>query len=398
MAPAAAAPRRAAIVAALFGFGAYAGLAVGSGLDRASETQPAIAARVPRLLASEALRSEGRQALAKGDGPRALALGERAVADAPLDPASTALLGAARYATGDRGGADRAFRLAAQLGWRIPYTQLYMMGRALEVGDYRVAALRLDALARQNPAALDDRRLFDPFERSAAGRAALADRLATKPPWLRPYAMAVQALPPDRLAQRVAVLNALEGRGTKVGCTPIGAPVSRLIASGALADAARLWRGHCPAAAGTLLYDGNFAAASLDQSESEFAWTFIGQSEVSVVIEPAGADPARTLVIDSTAARPMQVVRQLVLLSPGAYRLSWQADNGSGTPSAQVLAQFSCEPASSEGIEPQFDPAHRRWSARLAMDAGCPARWIGFAVKPGASGVRLRDVRLDPGR
>ena len=373
-------------------FASYAALALFSGIDRASETQPDLAKKVPRLLASEALRSGGRAALGTGNTAQALQLGEAAVRDAPLDPASTALLGAARLTGGDPGGADRAFRIAAQLGWRVPYTQLYMMARALDIGDYRIAAMRLDALARQNPATLSDRRLFDPFERSAPGRAALAERLAANPPWLRDYAMQVADLPADRLAQRYAVLTTLAASGWQVGCTPIGAPVSRLIAQGAIEDAARLWRGHCPVAAAGLLYDGSFSAASLDQSESEFAWTFIGQSDVSVVIEPAANPPAHQLVIDSSASQQRQVLRQLVLLPQGRYRLSWQSDAESGN---QVMAQFNCAPAGSEAIAPSRDAASRRWAVTVTMDRACPARWIGFAIKPGAANVRIADVRLD---
>lgn len=386
-----------AVLAAVLCLG-YAALALGSALDRASLTRPELAPRVPRILASEALRSEGSQALARGEGQAASVLGERAVIAAPLDPASTALLGAARYAAGDRGGADRAFRLAAQLGWRIPYTQLYMLGRALETGDFRVAALRLDALARQNPALLADRRLFDPLERSAAGRAALAERLLAGPPWLRSYAIDVQGLEPDRLAQRVAVLGELARRGGRIGCTPAGAPASRLIAAGAIADAARFWRSHCPAADRGLVYDGAFAAAAPDQSESEFAWTFIGNSQVSVAFETAGTGPGRTLVIDSTAPRAEQVVRQLVLAAPGRYRLSWQDEGGGGGAAAPVLAQFACEPATRGGMEPQFDPASGRWFALVVADGRCAARWVGFAVKPGAAGARVSDVRLEPER
>ncbi|MFM5884207.1 MAG: hypothetical protein ACKOQ3_02540, partial [Novosphingobium sp.] len=253
-------------------------------------------------------------------------------------------------------------------------------------------ALRLDAMARQNPAVLADRRLFDPFERSAAGRAALVERLGTAPPWLRDYAMQVADLPADRLAQRYGVLEALAEKGGRVGCTPIGAPVSRLIAAGAAPDAARLWRGHCPAAATALLYDGNFAAASLDQSESEFAWTFIGQSDVSVLIEPAATPPARGLVIDSSAPQPRQVLRQLVLLPAGAYRLSWQGDAQTGT---QMLVQFTCAPDAQAAIVPQGNPASKRWTATLEMDASCAARWIGFVVRPGATNAQIADVRLE---
>ncbi|MDE2436394.1 MAG: bacterial transcriptional activator domain-containing protein [Sphingomonadales bacterium] len=399
VAVASATSRRLAIGLALgFALAAYAWLAVGSGLDRATETRPDLARQVPSLLSSEALRASTREALAKGDGTSALRLSEAAVTNAPLDPTSTALLGAARYATGDRVGAERAFRVAARLGWRVAYTQIYMLGRALEVGDYRVAALRLDALARQNPGVLDQHQLFDPFERSAPGRSALADRLATAPPWLRPYAMAVHDLPPDRLAQRTAVLNEVAQRGKPVGCAVIGPTVSSLIAENQVADAARLWRGHCPAAAQSLLFDGNFAAAQLNQTESEFAWTFIGRSDASAVFEPDPVSRGRALVLDSTASRPEMMLRQLLLLPAGRYRLTWKAEKADGTPADGIVVGFSCKPDPSDWIAPQFDAASHRWQANLSMDTACPARWIGFATKGEVNNLRFSDVRLEPVR
>lgn len=393
---AAAGPRTGHLVKAglVAGFVAYGALAVASALDRASEARPSMADRVPALFASEALRAQGRTALAAGDGRAALRLGEAAVDDAPLDPASTALLGAARYATADRIGADRAFRVAAQLGWRVPYTQLYMMGRALEVGDLRVAALRLDALARQNKAVLRERALLDPLERDPRGRAALAQRLREYAPWLTAYAMEVDDLPPDVIGQRAAVLGETARQGGVVGCQPIAPTVSALIRSEAVPTAAALWRAHCPGAAGSLLYDGNFAMARIDQSRSEFAWAFIGQSEASVVFEPAGAGQA--LVIDSAPGLPRLVLRQLVLVPPGRYRLSWQASDSQNQPSGAVVAAFTCNPDPREWAEGQAAVGTTRRSVEVTMDGACPARWLGLAIKGGSTATRLADVRLEP--
>ncbi|PKB19298.1 hypothetical protein B0I00_1529 [Novosphingobium kunmingense] len=387
--------RRVASVAAVAACAIYAALALASGLDRAAETHPDLGQMVPAFLQSQTLRSAGAAALASGDSAAALTLGERAVDDAPIDPQSTALLGAARLARGDAPTADRAFRVAARLGWRVPYTQLYVMGRALEEGDLRMAALRLDALVRQNPALLADRRLFDPFERSAVGRVALAERMSLKAPWLRRYAMDLASLPPDRLAQRVAVLFAVAQRGTQIGCQPVGAAVSRLIAAGQPAEAEQLWRAHCPGAGKGLLYDSDFAAARLDQTESEFAWFFIGNSQTSAVLSPASDGPGQTLTIDSTASLPEMIVRQLVFIPQGSYRLSWQAVSGDGSPSDRTLAFFSCANATRDFIEPALDPRSRRWFVTVTMDGACPARWIGFAARPGASGVRMGAVRLE---
>jgi hypothetical protein len=396
MAGAGAGARRLARIGPVLACAGYAALALASGLDRAAEARPSLARHVPGFAASEALRSAGRTALAAGDGQTALRLGEAAVANAPLDPASTALLGAARYATADRTGADRAFRIAAQLGWRVPYTQLYMLGRALEAGDMRVAALRLDALARQNRLVLRDRRLLDPLERDPRGRTALAERLREGAPWLASYAAELDGLPADVVGQRALVFQDLARQGAAIGCQPIAPVISALVRQGAVVDAGRLWRAHCPGAAATLIHDGDFADAAIDQSRSEFAWTFIGQSEAGVVLDRDTAGPGHMLTIDSAAGAPRLILRQLVLAAPGRYRLSWQQTDAAGQPGNQIVASFTCNPDPREWLDGQTAPGTARQSLDVTADTACAAHWLGFAVKGGASGARFGAVRLEP--
>ena len=127
----------------------FAGLAAGSAADRLSAGDPVLAAQIPALFASEALRTRGAEALSNGQAVGAEAIGTAAIRNAPTDPQSTALFGAGKLAVGDRVLADRAFRVAGQLGWGVPITQSYWMGQALADGKYDIAALRLDALLRQ---------------------------------------------------------------------------------------------------------------------------------------------------------------------------------------------------------------------------------------------------------
>ena len=125
-------------------------LAWGSGVDRMARTSPALAQIVPEPLRARAWRSEASLALLR-QANTAEALAERAVRADPIDPASTSLLGAARFAGGDGPGAAAAFRVAGALGWRDQPTQLYWLLAALQAGDYPVATERLDALLRQAP-------------------------------------------------------------------------------------------------------------------------------------------------------------------------------------------------------------------------------------------------------
>lgn len=373
----------------------YSALALASGLDRMSLKHPEYAARVPVLFASQALRSEGAALIAQGQAQAALTLGEAAVRDAPLDPGSTALLGIARFRTGDSAGADRAFRIAGQLGWREQFTQTYWLGKALEIGDWRVAAMRLDALLRQRPDLLAERRLLGPLETSRAGRAALAERILSAPAWLNPYAAPPADVPRPVLLLRAQVLGEVAARKVMLGCETVAPLVERLVSAGAELQAAALWRQHCPGAAKTLVYDGQFAAAWLLQDRSQFAWTFVGQSDTNLLLEPVGAGPSKRLVVETTTSRPRQIARQMVMIAPGAYRLSWTAERDGGNGADVVAATLSCNQASRDWLAARFDPTAGRWTAQMTVDSSCKAHWLSFGLTGQSGAVKLGDVRLE---
>jgi hypothetical protein len=387
--------RLTAAIAVLAGMG-YGALALGSGLDRISLGKPETAARVPAPFASQALRSQGAVLIGQGQARAALAKGEAAVRDAPLDPGSTALLGIARFRLGDGPGAERAFRIAGQLGWREQFTQTYWMGRALDAGDWRVAAMRLDALLRQSPALLTERRLLDPIETSPAGRAALAERIIAAPGWLRPYTSALAEVPRPVLLLRAQVLGEVAARKGLLGCEAVAPLVERMVSESAELEAAMLWRQHCPGAASAPVYDGQFAAASLQQDRNQFAWTFIGQSDAQLLLEPAGNGPGRQLLIETTAAKPRQIARQMLLIAPGNYRLSWRAESPEGGPSDLVAAALSCRQVPAETLTARFDRAAGRWIAPLTVGGDCKVHWLSFGVTGRSGTVRLGEIKLEP--
>ena len=223
----------------------YAALVLGNGFDRLSETRPELARTIPSLFASEALRIAGAQALSDGQALRAVKLGKQALRDAPTDPQSAAMLGAGLLASGKEANADQAFRVAGRLGWRVPITQSYWLSKALAVSDYQLAALRLDALARQQPALIQERQLLDPMERNPAGRAALIQRMALHPEWLPVYTSDVQSSPRDVVMQRSDVLEEASHQGLILGCDAIAPVIARLVELNLRDQAGRLSKEHC---------------------------------------------------------------------------------------------------------------------------------------------------------
>lgn len=223
----------------------YTALVLGSGADRLTATRPEMAPGIPAPFASEALRVAGAQALAGGDAQATLAISRKALRDAPADPQSAAMLGAGLLASGKSREANQAFLVAGRLGWRVPVTQSYWLGKALSASDYDLAALRLDALLRQQPQLLSQRQLMDPIERNPAGRAALIKRMALHPEWLPAYLSDVQSSPPDLMMQRSDVLEEAGQQGLVLGCEAIAPTIARLSELNLPNQAARLSQVHC---------------------------------------------------------------------------------------------------------------------------------------------------------
>ena len=373
---------------------AYALLAIGSGADRLSAGQPDLAAKVPELFAAEAIRTAGAEALAAGQANRAAKLGALALASAPTDPQSAAMFGAGRLASGDSIAADRAFRIAGQLGWRVPITQSYWMGQALEAGNYDIAALRLDALLRQQPALLRQRQLTDPMERNPAGRSALVKRMALAPVWLSYYTGDVSDLPADVLLQRADVLNDAARDGLVLGCEQIAPIASVLVGVNHARAGSGLWRQHCPASGNGLVSDKDLTTLDIAAKPSAFSWEMVGNGELSLSVQPSGDGRGQRLVIEGVADVPRVVLAQLVVVDPGRYVLSWRAGDGQGKASDHILAALSCPNENPVWLTSTLDRNAKLWRAPVQVDGPCQAPKLTFAAAPGEGRVWLEQISM----
>ena len=373
---------------------AYAVLALGSGGDRLSAGQPELARKIPAIFAAEAVRTKGAEALAGGQAVTAAEIGTRALLSAPTDPQSAAIFAAGRLASGDRVTAERAFRVAGQLGWRVPITQSYWMGQALASGNYEIAALRLDALLRQQPALLRQRQLIDPMERNPAGRTAMIKRMALAPVWLGYYASDVYGLPADVLLQRTAVLDEAARRGLILGCGAIAPIAHGLVAAGQPRAGSGLWRQHCPAAGRGLVSDADLTTLNIAAKPSAFTWELIGNGELSLTVLPSGDGHGQRLMIEGTADVPRAVLAQLLVLDPGRYELSWRTGDSQGRASDHIRAGLTCAGESPVWVTPELDRAAGLWRALVQMDGRCAAQRLTFAASPGAGQVWLEQIAL----
>ncbi len=373
---------------------AYAVLALGSGADRLSAGRPELVGRVPAWFASEAIRTAGAKALSEGQAVAAAEIGVRAIGNAPTDPQSAALFGAGRLGTGDRVTADRAFRIAGQLGWRVPITQSYWMGQALAAGNYEIAALRLDALLRQQPELLRQRQLTDPMERNPAGRIALIKRMALAPVWLQYYAGDVWDVPADVVLQRAVTLDEAARSGLVLGCEMITPIATRLAMMTQPRTGSSLWRQHCPAAGTGLVSDEYLATLDISAKPSAFTWELIGNGGLSLSVLPSGNGRGQRLMIEGMVDVPRAVLAQLVVLNPGRYVLSWRSGNSQERASDHIRAGLACPGDSPVWLSPTLDRGAGLWRAAVRIGGRCPAQRLTFAAAPGAGKVWLEQITL----
>jgi len=387
-------PARLAVAALAMG---YAAFAIGNGLDRAAVARHDLMPLVPEMFRARSLDAAGMEAVKARRYGEALKLGEAAVARAPMEGSSTALLGIARLLAQDEAGAQQAFLVAGTRGWRVPVTQTYWLNVAYQMGDYAVAAIRLDALLRQQPYQVRQPELLGAFERNPQASAALVDRMMTKPNWLGLYAGYVGNLTPEQLAGRKSVLSALAERGMVLGCDQLGTLTGELVRHGDVAGARDLWARHCPAAGRGLVGDSALTAPVSDERDVvPFAWQTLGSGDMRIVPHPAGEGPGQWLEASNGSPLAAPVMRQMVVAPAGRYRLSWLARDAEGKGAQGVEAYLGCDMGNLALAGPGRDAGRGRWQADVAIDGQCAGHWLQFTLKPGADAVQLGAVTLTP--
>lgn len=385
--------RGAAIV---FGALAMMGLSAASGMDRMARTNPAVATEVPLPFARAALRTLGSQALIAGRGKDAASYGWHALNRAPFEAESVALFAAGQLAEGNAPMAERAFGLAGRMGWRVPLTQAYWLTQAMAARDYDTAAMRLDALLRQQPTLVGQQALLDAVERNPAARAALVERLDPETAWLGKYLNEVFALPPQVLRQRAQVMIDAAGAGLVLGCDGLSNLAAAMTNAGLFSEAGTLWAAQCPDAGGLLLGGNGFATLDLLGTRNPFAWQALGSGDVLLGLVPQVAGRGQRLTIDGTLPATRPFLAKLLLLSPGHYRLSWRAGTADGAAGERIRASLSCKGQPEVWLLAERAGDGLRRTAVVSVAPGCSAQLLSFALTSGGGSLWLEDVRLDP--
>lgn len=362
----------------------YAALAMGSGLDRISLDSPEFAGAVPLALANRALPALWQEALARRDGAAMDRIARLAVDRAPLQASSTAMYGATQQYLQRPDAADAAFRVAAQMGWRVPATQIYWLQQGLLSGDYPTAARRLDALLRLEVPTPGLPAIMQAFESNPLAAEALIAQMANRPPWLDGYIAEIGELNGERLTRRLDMVGLMVEAGIPTQCTKAGATAERMVARGHVGEARQFWALMCGGSPDSLVADGNLAQLRLNDAGGPFRWTYLTNGDVTADLAPDGSRGGQWLVAHNDSSVGIALIRQRIVAPAGRYRLAWSSPGDAAGPVFFPAAGCSVDDATP--LRDVTQQGAGTWQATFTIDRGCDGTWLQFWLAGGGQG------------
>lgn len=366
----------------------YLCLALGNGLDRISAQSPLAAGYVPHLFAAQAERTLAALALGEEDKTAAVSAARKAVRSDPADWRTVGLLGGALLAAGKPYSADQAFRVAAQFGWRDRLTQLHLMNRALDGAQPAIAAMRLDAVLRQDPQFPLRDMLLARFEAQPAGRGALASRLALHPSWTDAFLGQGGQLNLQTLRQRAAVLHIFPER--KWGCDGTAPLALQLVKAGDAMTAKSLWLAQCPAADRGISNPRFIALPS--RQVTPFDWNLTSSGDAFAALSTA---PSSGLKARVTGASSHMIAWQLLTLIPGNYRLIWAVSSSGNRLQSPVSLSLSCNSEKRIPLTVRTSNVEGMHLADLDLDGTCPAQYLSIWLAPTAMDIVVETIGIE---
>lgn len=365
--------------------------ATSSGLDRLSRDLPGLERLVPELFRAQADRSAAETQLVRTDNDAALARAKAAVAEDPIDPDATPLLGSAYAQLGRDTDAENAFRIAARFGWRNIATQAFWYDLALRSGDFKVAAERADALLRVHPILADQPDFLKSLESEAAGRQVLAQRLQAKPPWLTNYLNVDDDTPEDVIERRLSVFGEMDSRRHPMGCDEV-APFTRvLIHDGRRHDAETLWNANCPSLkVSGLLADPSFTRVLNPSAKDPFSWSVMSSGDLSIS-QISDSHGPRGLVISNFAPGIRLALTQTVAFPAGVYKFSATRTANQSSTGGKLYISWGCD---SRPPFPDTTAGDLVSAGQTIRVSDCDRQQIGLWLSGEGQPVQLQSISL----
>ncbi len=367
-------------IAASLAVGAFALLAIASGVDRNSDAWPDAAAALPNWAKANAWQNGASRALTDGDANSAQLYAAKGIAANPADPRGPSLLAAGHLAAQDFEAADRSFAIADRTGLRTPLVQAFYFDKALSAGDGAEAARRLDTLLLAHPSLAQIDFFFRALERSEAGSRELARRVASEPAWASAYLTGFGSQD-SVLLDRAAYLATPEA--FDLGCDRIEPMLRALADRGHRPQAQSLAARQCPSrAASQAIVDTGFEQFGEGDA---LGWQRHPSGDVRITL--IGRSDKQLEMVNRSGSTRL-ILSQSVALAPGEYRI---VASISQDRSDAVVATLDCgaptRPSRGSGSLA---------AGQLLQGQDCADQQLGIWLRPRSGTVRLDNIRVEP--
>jgi hypothetical protein len=348
---------------------------------------------------SQALSEAAEGAWRVGQNVKAVNLARRALAASPINVQATRTLGQA-ISTEDPMASARLMLISAQLGWRDPLTQIWIIQRAIAARNPQVAVRRAEGMVRleEQPAliAMMLRLLaMDPKARSM-----MVASLAQKPVWRGVFLTHQEKIPAQQLPGLLSILTDLAHTHNPPTADEARPILEALVDTGDVAKGFELHRllfeRNRPVLVSNAGFERTDVGYEVNSSASPFDWILLNVGRSSAAIEGEG----RSHVLDVTAAGEIEgrVAQQLVALQPGSYVLSFRVRPDDPTAGQRVKWGLRCaEGAPVLFTQPPAQLAADRWTVKqygFSIGSECRSQVLELRVDP-SLGTAPVDVKFD---
>lgn len=261
-------------------------------------------------------------AVLRNDVASAISHGRAAILLSPISAPAIRSLGLARLTQGPVTQGNRLMQVAVGLGWRDPLTQLWAIEAAKTSGEPEKAVQRAEALFRQDVlvAAAITQLLDSPGDHRTVPL--LARGLAQQPAWRGAFFKASGDVPPAAAAVWLKLVAMLKRSSAPVSLSEGEPMLNALVLAGRFEYGQRLWEMLRPGDG--LVINGGFETIDPRRGATfPTYWYVPTRNRALVRVEnPHSGSTDRALHIRST--EDPTILRQVLMLRPGAYRLSYR--------------------------------------------------------------------------
>lgn len=313
-------------------------------------------------------------------------LGREALAKAPFNAAALRVVGLSEARAGREAQADELLTLAGNWSLRDDPAHAWLVDYRLRRGDYVSSFAHADTLARRREALRPGIfRLFTTAATIDTQRAlpVIAELVADKPSWRQDYLDSLYSTT-DGLRVAINLAVVLEAGKAPLNNAELRQLYLYLVDRGLL-DGARTVRERLNRPA----MDIGVANGSFDDpgSPEPFQWRIAqGAGIVAEILEDdvRSTDPALRVSFDGYTEET--IAEQLMFLSPGRYRLAFEARTESGDPSRHLAWTVVCVPGDKVVLNAPSAPADAQvWTAGAAqftVPGDCRGQWLRLRSVP----------------